>query len=657
MSIETIKPEQRWLNWKLVKGRKRPIYSDGTPRTKDRYNSEFTSESLLVDYETANTTGAELGFVTGQGVVCIDIDNAITDGKLHPVAQEVIDSCNSYTEYSPSGNGLHILCKGKLPVVGVNCIYANHGHLKAADGPSFDLFDGGQYVTFTGNHLKGTPKEINYVQNQTVQKFTKSTKAEDSEDEPAHTSQIPRDSVSPEEWKGYKRRAQAQLEQCCEVIELQPAAKGKGRKVTIFAQSGIIAEWVKAGLLDKQEVLQVLTEAAESQEEPLSASEIKRNINSGFEKGCIKQPVTLEFLKTTDTTSVGGKAVSAKGSKENNRFINLGNPAREVNLNINWLVKGFLPRAGICGVYGDSFTGKSFIALDIAFSVATGADYCGLAVKAPGDVLYVAGEDDGGISMRGHAYRQHHGIDKVAPLYMLPSPEDMSNPKNVEAFVNEIVDCGLSPRLIILDTLATCFGGGDENSTGDMNKFFDGLRILRDRLDCCVMFVHHTGHKEKDRARGSSVLYAALDAEYIVKKQPKTEFISVECTKLKNNSTGKLFNELFHIESVELGFDEDGDAVSYGVAINDGEDEMNDFNDCADQIKITGRNQKKALAITDEELAITREELRSKLRELGLSQRVAHKTVEDLISKGALVQDGEMLEVSDKVTQALHNSG
>jgi|GEM_PF-5997418 len=657
MSIETIKPEHRWLNWKLVKGRKRPIYSDGTPRTKDRYNSEFTSDSLLVDYQTANTTGAELGFVTGQGVVCIDIDNAITDGKLHPVAQEVVDSCNSYTEYSPSGNGLHILCKGKLPVVGVNCIYDNHEDLKADAGPSFDLFDGGQYVTFTGKHLKGTPKEINHVQNQAIQKFSKRLKAEDSEDEPAHTSKIPRDSVSPEEWKGYKRRAQAQLEQCCEVIELQPAAQGKGRKTTIFSQSGIIAEWVKAGLLGKQEVLQALTEAAENQEEPLPKSEIKRNINSGFEKGCIKQPVTLEFLKTTDTTSMAGKAVSAKGSKEDNRFINLGNPAREVNLNINWLVKGFLPRAGICGIYGDSFTGKSFIALDIAFSVATGADYCGHLVKAPGDVLYVAGEDDGGISMRSHAYRQHHDINDSAPLYMLPSPEDMSNPKNVEAFVDEIVDCGLSPRLIILDTLATCFGGGDENSTGDMNKFFDGLRMLRDRLDCCVMFVHHTGHKDKDRARGSSVLYAALDAEYIVKKQSKTEFISVECTKLKNNSTGKLFNELFHIESVELGFDEDGDPVSYGVAINDGESEMSDFKDCADQIKITGRNQKKAIAIVDEELAITGDELRSRLREEGVSQQRAYEAVKNLIEKGALLQDGELLEISDKVTQALHNSG
>lgn len=655
MSIEQIKPDQRWLNWNAVKGRKEPIYSNGKKRTKTQYLKEFTSDSLLVDFDTANTTGSNLGFVTGNDIVCIDIDNAITHGKIHPIAQEVVDSCNSYTEYSPSGNGLHILCKGKLPVVGQKLIYDN----REVDGLSFDLFDGGQYVTYTGKHLKETPKEINYVQNKTVQKFQSRTKPKDAKDERANTEEISEQSVPPKEWESFKRRAQAQLEQCCETIQMQPAEQGIGRAKAIWSQAGVVAEWVKVGLLNKEDAVQALTEAAQSQiqDRPLDDKDIERNINNGFRDGCVQHPITLEFLKTTDTTSMAGKAVSAKGSKENNRFINLGNPAREVNLNINWLIKGFLPRTGICGVYGDSFTGKSFVALDIAFAVATGTDYCGHLVKAPGDVLYVAGEDDGGISMRSHAYRQHHDINDSAPLYMLPSPEDMSNPKNVEAFVDEIVDCGLSPRLIILDTLATCFGGGDENSTGDMNKFFDGLRMLRDRLDCCVMFVHHTGHKDKDRARGSSVLYAALDAEYIIKKQPKTEFISVKCTKLKNNSTGKLFDELFHIESVELGFDEDGDPVSYGVAINDGESEMSDFKDCADQIKITGRNQKKALAMVDEELTVTREELRGLLRGEGLSQQVAYKTVEDLIAKGALIRDGEALELSDRVAQALHNPG
>ncbi len=651
MSIESIKPDHRWLNWKLVKGRKEPVYSNGKKRTKERYNSEFTSDSLLVDYETASTPGANLGFVTGNGIVCIDIDNAITDGEIHPIAQEIIDSCNSYTEYSPSGNGLHILCKGKLPVCGQKLIYDNHDQLEKAGGPTFDLFDGGQYVTYTGKYLEGTPKEINYVQNKTVQKFQSRVKSQDPEDKPAQTEKISKQSVSSAtEWEQLQRRAKGKLEKACERIMLQPAKQGLGRGKVLWTEAGQLSEYVKYGLLEKSEVVEKLKTAALEQVdgESLGMEEINRQIKRGFEAG--GYPVTLEWLRENDdTTSMAKKAVSPKGTKENSRFINLGNPDREVNLNINWLIKGFLPRSGICGIYGDSFTGKTFIGLDVAFAVATGTDYCGLAVKAPGDVLYVAGEDDGGVSMRAHAYRQHHKIDLAAPLYMLPSPEDMSNPKNVEAFVDEIVACGVSPRLVVLDTLATCFGGGDENSTGDMNKFFDGLRTLRDRLGCCVMFIHHTGHKDKDRARGSSVLYAALDAEYMVKKQPKSDFINVRCTKLKNNSTGKLFDGLFHIEGVQLGYDEDGDPVSYGVAINDGESEMTDFADCVDQIKISGRNQKLAVVIVDEELGVTPEELRGLLRGEGLKQQGAYDVVNKLVAKGALIDAGGVLEVASGV--------
>ena len=653
MTIETIKPDQRWLNWNLVKGRKLPVYAGGTKRTKDNYDTEFTTDSLLVDFDTAHSTGAKLGFVTGQGVICIDIDNAITDGLIHPVAQEVIDTCNSYTEYSPSGNGFHIICKGKLPVVGQKLIYDN----KDTGELSFDLFDGGQYVTYTGKHLKGTPKEINYVQNKTVQKFQSRTKSEEPENERSRTEKISEQAVSSAEWRVYQRRAKAQLEQSCEHIEFQPAAQGKGRKTAIWTHSGIVAEWVKAGLLNQKEAVQALTEAAQGQGEPLPIAEIERNIKSGFDIGCIKQPVTIEFLKRTDTTSKGGEAMSAKGNKQQIEFVSLGKPHQEVNLNVNWLIKGFLPRTGICGLYGDSFTGKSFIALDIAFAVATGADYSGHLVKAQGDVVYIAGEDAGGIEMRSHAYHQYHQLNKESPLYMLPSPQNMSNENSVETLSAAIEDRELSPRLIVVDTLATCFGGGDENSGQDMNKFMDGLRTLKERFDCCVLFVHHTGHKDKSRARGSSVLYAALDAEYIVKRQLKSEFINVECTKLKNNVTGKLFNENFRIDNVDLGVDQDGDQVFYGVAVNEGECEMSDFKDHADQIKITGRNQKLALAIVDEELGVTREELRGMLRAEGLSQQGAYDVVDKLIAKGALIQDGEMLYTSDGVTQALHNAG
>ena len=342
------------------------------------------------------------------------------------------------------------------------------------------------------------------------------------------------------------------------------------------------------------------------------------------------------------------KPVPVKGRRKSRSLVNIGDSGRAVKLDHIWLVEGFLPREGICRIYGGSFTGKSSIALNLAFAVATGADFCDKPVEASGDVIYVAGEDASGILFRAEAYNKHHGIDDYFPLYLSSAPEDLSNHKNVESFIIEMQDREIRPRLIIIDTLTTCFGDGDENSAKDMNMFLTGLRILRDRFNCCVLFVHLTGYGNKERTGGSRVLHAALDADYIVKKQ--ADLIRLECTKIRNNTTGQNFNASFNIENVVLGHDEDGDPVISGVAVNV-DNQMQDFEEEADAIKVGGNNQKLALRMVDKGICISAHELRARLKASGISTNSASRTVRDLLAKGALIEteDGQ-LEVSNKVT-------
>ena len=54
------------------------------------------------------------------GVVGIDIDDGFTDGLLNPLAADIIGHCQSYTEKSRSGRGVHILVRGELPFKGKN---------------------------------------------------------------------------------------------------------------------------------------------------------------------------------------------------------------------------------------------------------------------------------------------------------------------------------------------------------------------------------------------------------------------------------------------------------------------------------------------------------------------------------------------------------
>ena len=73
----------------------------------------------------------------------IDLDHVVrSDGTLEPFAAEIVEKMNSYTEYSPSGTGLHILCRVKLPAIG------NKKGLE--NGTAIEMYNNGRYFTVTG---------------------------------------------------------------------------------------------------------------------------------------------------------------------------------------------------------------------------------------------------------------------------------------------------------------------------------------------------------------------------------------------------------------------------------------------------------------------------------------------------------------------------
>ena len=115
-----------------------------------------TLQDALSALETGNFDG--IGFQFGNfepetlRVSGIDLDHVIrSDGSLEPFAAEIVELMNSYTEYSPSGTGLHILCETVLKDIGrkkgIN------------DTCAIEMYNHGRYFTFTGK-IYGTPKPI-----------------------------------------------------------------------------------------------------------------------------------------------------------------------------------------------------------------------------------------------------------------------------------------------------------------------------------------------------------------------------------------------------------------------------------------------------------------------------------------------------------------
>ena len=118
---QALKELPQWVCWRLVedpgKDRKKKIPVD--PRTGDpaRSNDPATWASYEEAVEGQQRFRADgIGIMFAGGIFGIDLDHCIdSGGQLLPFAQEILDTVQSYSELSPSGTGIHILCAGKLP--------------------------------------------------------------------------------------------------------------------------------------------------------------------------------------------------------------------------------------------------------------------------------------------------------------------------------------------------------------------------------------------------------------------------------------------------------------------------------------------------------------------------------------------------------------
>lgn len=187
---------------------------------------------------------------------------------------------------------------------------------------------------------------------------------------------------------------------------------------------------------------------------------------------------------------------------------------------IDWLVDDYIERQGIGMLWGDSSAYKSFLAVDLGLSIATGTQWHGHPVQ-PGAVLYVAGEGVRGIARRAAAWGIQNDLDLAgAPFHVSRGAGNVRDPQFCTAVVDYVAETLAEPlRLVIVDTLHRNFGGGNENESQDISMLFDVLeRGLARRLDCVVMLVHHS-RKDGDEFRGSSSLHNGLDWEFQMQRE------------------------------------------------------------------------------------------------------------------------------------------
>lgn len=203
---------------------------------------------------------------------------------------------------------------------------------------------------------------------------------------------------------------------------------------------------------------------------------------------------------------------------------------------LRWHIEGLIPEDGLIPVYGAPKHGKTFCAIDMAASVATSTPFHGRKVSQ-GSVFYICGEGFRAIKQRFKAWGEARGVPlEGAPLFRSRCAVQMldeSSAAMLSDAVAGLVAAHGPPRLIVVDTLARNFGTGDENSTVDMSRFVGAIDRLKAQWPgCSVIIVHHSGLADAKRARGSSALLGAADAEFRV--ESNTTGPALYCTAMKD---------------------------------------------------------------------------------------------------------------------------
>lgn len=258
---------------------------------------------------------------------------------------------------------------------------------------------------------------------------------------------------------------------------------------------------------------------------------------------------------------------------------------------MRWAVQGVIPSEGLAALYGESGSGKSFLILDMAFTIAEGEKYWfGLRVtKAP--VTYVCLEGESGIGKRIKAWSIYFNRPIPDALRFVTQGFNLLS-EDISELANAIVAGGGAGGLVIIDTLNRAAPGADENSSVDMGNIIASAKKLQKLIGGLILLVHHSGKDKSKGLRGHSSLYAALDgAIEVIKTDSRREW---SVAKSKDDVTGISYP--FKLEIVNVGFDDHNQEITSCVASFDSSKEI-----FPKKISL-GRNQKWALEEIDKQL-------------------------------------------------------
>jgi len=545
---QQLKSQRRWAPWKAVwnadksKWEKVPYQINGYGLSSAKPDKWYSFDTAVATFKAHPDLYAGVGFVlTGlTDFLGIDLDKCVTDGVIAPWAQEVIDTIGSYTEFSPSGNGLRILANGSTPedlaniAVGIEMYSGHTARFLTITG---DAINAGPVITADPAVVDGLYRRY-YVARKTADNVISLVMPD-----LFHETALPD----------------------VQDMDISPTAKdfllsGPGdtddRSALLHAtgvqlySAGYSDAMVFSILANNDHAFEIALAHRQQDGDRAMTYLWVEHCQKAKPKAITKGSILADF---DDLTSDPEVAEQLKKSED--RFKLETTEEFIVRRKASWIIKNVIPNANLGVIYGASGSGKSFFAFEMAAAIARGIEWRGHKTTKS-KVCWVAAEGQEDMRKRVAGYCLHHGVDpkELTNLYFVANAPNMMELNDARALVKQIRVQG-EFDLVVMDTLAQVMPGGNENSGEDMGKVLGHCKEITRLTGAMVELIHHSGKDESRGARGWSGLRAACDFEFEVIRADEERVAII--TKLKGGADGGEFG--FRLETIVVGEDDDGD--------------------------------------------------------------------------------------------------
>ncbi len=193
----------------------------------------------------------------------------------------------------------------------------------------------------------------------------------------------------------------------------------------------------------------------------------------------------------------------------------------------DWLDVGML--ATMPGKYGSL---KSFLAMSMCFSVATGRPWLGQKIHHQGPVLYCSLEGAYTLPARYQGWLEDNRV-MVPPgnFHTWASSLNLLDDDEMKRFIGWLGE--VQPLLVVIDTYSRATPGADENAKPDVSKAIRAFEKMRAATGGTILTTHHTGHNASGRGRGFSGLEDDIDVVLPVLGQWKDGPVQLTSAKQK----------------------------------------------------------------------------------------------------------------------------